>query len=43
MLTCGTKVGLWRRWHGENAYMWGPEKIYDLEHSIFETLRENLK
>jgi hypothetical protein len=33
MLTCGTKVGLWRRWHGENAYMWDPRKFYvDLEH-----------
>jgi hypothetical protein len=39
ILTCGTKVGLWRRWHGENAYMWNPRKIYDdLEHSIFEKM-----
>jgi hypothetical protein len=22
MLTCGTKVGLWRCWHGKNACMW---------------------
>jgi hypothetical protein len=22
ILTCGTTVGLWRHWHGENAYMW---------------------
>jgi hypothetical protein len=36
MLTCGTKVGLWRRWPGENAYMWDPGKFYDdLKHSIF--------
>jgi hypothetical protein len=37
ILTCGTKFVLWRRWHGENAYMWDPRKFYDnLEHSIFE-------
>jgi hypothetical protein len=37
MFTYETKVCLWRRWHGENAYMWDPGKFYDdLEHSIFE-------
>jgi hypothetical protein len=39
MLTCGTKVGLWRLWHDENAYMWDPRIFYDdLEHSIFEKM-----
>jgi hypothetical protein len=36
MLTCGTNVGSWCRWLGEQAYMWDLEKFYhDLKHSIF--------
>jgi hypothetical protein len=38
MLTCGMEVGLWRRWHGENPYMWDLENFMTTWNTIFEKM-----